>query len=163
MKWLFDKTPCVVIAVFIAVFMYVFEEVEYLFFFTSLYIRMYIEKLRVTIVFPHNLNIHHLENWRYISGENVRRRRICLDFVLSLCRRNALSLYNRLLLICSVWWWMGHIVFLYRSIMEVPTTIITFVRIILFVFIKEWIVILFHHERMEIIHTNLFLSSGQWW
>lgn len=51
---------------------------------------------------------------------------------------------------------MGHIVFLYRGIMEVPTTIITFVCIILFVFIKEWIVILFHHERMEIIHTNLY-------
>lgn len=28
-------------------------------------------------------------------GENVRRRWICLDFVLSLCHRNALSLYNR--------------------------------------------------------------------
>lgn len=52
---------------------------------------------------PHNLNIHHLENWRYISGENVRRRWIYPDLVLSLCRRNALSLYNRLLLICSVW------------------------------------------------------------
>ena len=49
-----------------------------------------------------NLNIYHLENWRYISGENVRRRWICLDFVLSLCHRNALSLYNRLLPICLV-------------------------------------------------------------
>lgn len=45
--------------------------------------------------------------------------------------------------------------------MEVPTTIIAFVCIILFVFIKEWMVILFHRERMEIIHTNLFFLSGQ--
>ena len=43
---------------------------------------------------PHNLNIHHLENWRDISGGNVRWWQIYPDFVLSLCHRNALSLYN---------------------------------------------------------------------
>lgn len=47
-----------------------------------------------------NLNIYHLENRRYISGENVRRR-ICLDLCY-LCAIETLSLYNRLLPICLV-------------------------------------------------------------
>lgn len=65
------------------------------------------------VLFSHidNLNIHHLENWRDISGGNWRRRWIYPDFVLSLCHRNSLyiTIAIELLSICSVRWWMGHI------------------------------------------------------
>lgn len=39
-----------------------------------------------------NLNIYHLENWRYISGENVWRRWICLYFMFFVPSK--LSLYT---------------------------------------------------------------------
>jgi len=55
----------------------------------------------------------------------------------------------------------GAYCFLYCSLMEIPTTIITFVCIIHIRFYKGAIVILFHHGRMEFIHKNLFLLSGQ--
>lgn len=48
------------------------------------------------VLFPHNLNIHHSVFYygakgEISVGENVRRRWICPDFILSLCHQNTLS------------------------------------------------------------------------
>lgn len=61
-----------------------------------------------------------------ISGENVRRRWIYPDLVLSLCHRNALSLYNRTTVDMPCPVMDGVYCFLYRAMMEIQTIIINF-------------------------------------